>query len=538
MEVADTRVADFITEARNALGAEFVLEKALAQAFEQCVSGHSRRIAAVVQARDIPQIRIVLQLCKKFELGLYPISQGKNWGMGSRLPVQNGCVVLDLSGMSKIAHIDPVFGTITLEPGVTQQQVYEHLLQENLPFYMDVTGSSRESSVIGNLLERGVAYNTLRVDQLVQLEVMLADGSIVKTGFGEAPNSLVSHLYPHGLGPNLTGLFLQSNFGIVISATLTLLPKQESHFVFIANIRETRMVANVIDDLRLLLQQKILDCVVHVGNHKRREITLAPLVFEAAKKYGVTLTRGECEGLVNRTSRGDWSAVGVIAGNRHCVKAHKKIVQKTLGAYGKVGWLTAEKLRIAKNAMRLIGLKRQLIFLEAVTPLLGYALGKPSSEALRSAYWPFCNEQANWQNPDFPSDGGLIFCTPLLPMCSSAIEKFHQITQDFERTYLVKFAITLNTMNRSCIEAVISLEFDRQNADTVQRTKTIMTNLLEQCAAEGFLPYRLDIDSYRKFCNNHTELSRTSQRIKQLLDPDGIIAPGRYGLSAGPRDAS
>jgi 4-cresol dehydrogenase (hydroxylating) len=45
--------------------------------------------------------------------------------------------------------------------------------------------------------------------------VVLANGDLVRTGMGAMPNAKTWPIFKFGLGPDVDGLFSQSNFGIV-----------------------------------------------------------------------------------------------------------------------------------------------------------------------------------------------------------------------------------------------------------------------------------------------------------------------------------
>ena len=64
-------------------------------------------------------------------------------------------------------------------------------------------------SIVGNALEHGVGYTPLgdHFDAKCGMEVVLANGELLRTGLGglEAPRAW--HVYKHGCGPTLDGLF-------------------------------------------------------------------------------------------------------------------------------------------------------------------------------------------------------------------------------------------------------------------------------------------------------------------------------------------
>ena len=81
------------------------------------------RTAPVVQAILRPGTREDVQQCvriaNRFRIPIYPISSGKNWGYGSRVPVQDG-VLIDLGRLNRILDFDEELAYVTIEPGVTQ----------------------------------------------------------------------------------------------------------------------------------------------------------------------------------------------------------------------------------------------------------------------------------------------------------------------------------------------------------------------------------------------------------------------------------
>ena len=61
------------------------------------------------------------------------------------------------------------------------------------------------------------------------MEVVLANGDVLRTGMGAMGNSKAWHVYKRGLGPSADGLFMQSNFGIVTKMGVWLAPQPERY---------------------------------------------------------------------------------------------------------------------------------------------------------------------------------------------------------------------------------------------------------------------------------------------------------------------
>jgi 4-cresol dehydrogenase (hydroxylating) len=166
--------------------------------------------------------------------GLYPISRGRNWGYGDACAPEDGSAIVDLSRMDRILEIDAELGYAVVEPGVTQQQLYEELQRRAPGFWMDCTGAGRGASVVGNALDRGFGHTPYgdHMRTSCGLEVVLADGRVLHTGFGHYAGAKAARVFPYGVGPWLDGLFTQSNLGIVTKLGLWLYPEPEAFRFF------------------------------------------------------------------------------------------------------------------------------------------------------------------------------------------------------------------------------------------------------------------------------------------------------------------
>ena len=141
---------------------------------------------------------------------IYPVSTGKNWGYGSRVPPTDGCVLMELHRLNRITDYDEKLAYVTVEPGVTFRQLYGFLREKGSNLMLSVTGSTPDSSPVGNALERGAGSGPYadRAAHVCGFEVVLPSGDIVHTGFGRFPGAKTAKLHRWGVGPYLDGLFL------------------------------------------------------------------------------------------------------------------------------------------------------------------------------------------------------------------------------------------------------------------------------------------------------------------------------------------
>ena len=232
--------------------------------------GMQREIKGILYPQNKRQVIYLVNLANEHKVPLYPFSTGKNYGLGSKLPVMNGAVLVSLEYMKDLS-LDLNAGSVTLEPGVTQQQVYEKL--SGTKYFLDVTGSGKDTSIIGNLIDGGDTYYSAR--EIRSLEVVLGTGHVVNTG---SPNSARHHIS----GPDIGGLFRQSNFGIVTKATISLLQAGEDHAIMNCRLHDENLFPEFVDRIFKLRREGVITSSVHIANKNRKRRRRLPSFNQTA----------------------------------------------------------------------------------------------------------------------------------------------------------------------------------------------------------------------------------------------------------------
>lgn len=172
----------------------------------------------VVKPANTKEVSEILKYCNQHSIFVTPIG-GRTGLSGGALCVKGG-VGLSMERFNKIILIDEKNSQVTVEPGVITQVLQETVIEKNL-FY-PVDPSSRGSCFIGgNIAEnaggpRAVKYGVTK-DNVLNLEVVLANGEIIWTGANTLKNST---------GYNLTQLMVGSEgtLGVVTKIVLKLIP--------------------------------------------------------------------------------------------------------------------------------------------------------------------------------------------------------------------------------------------------------------------------------------------------------------------------
>ena len=242
-------------------------------------TGRFQAITTVQEPTSVEEVIAIVRYARLSKVPLYPVSRGFNWGYGSRSPVIENSALVDLGKMDRILNADSISvnnPVAVIEPGVTQIQLYEFLQKHCPELAFNVTGSGKDTSIIGNALDRGVGYMGPRREDLFGLEIVLGSGEILRTGFRRlGESSRLAHSHPFGLGPLVDGLFFQGNFGIVTSACFRLFPRRPKEVAVSLALRKAADLPQFIDELARLKREGLLTSVTHVANRARTHATLS-----------------------------------------------------------------------------------------------------------------------------------------------------------------------------------------------------------------------------------------------------------------------
>src|SRR5690606_36586482 len=218
--------------------------------------GDDRFVAAgVVEPTTTEQVQAVMRICNAHGVPVWPHSQGRNNGYGGPAARVRGSLLISLRKMNRVIEIIHELAYAVVEPGVRWFDQYDALeadggdLQVMLP-------DLGWGSIIGNQMDNGSGYLPLGENNqtLTGLEVVLADGSLLRTNMGSIPGSKAWHIYKRGLGPSLDAFFAQSNFGIVVRAGVWLQRKPEAYapiMLTVPNDADLEILVDTLRDLRL-----------------------------------------------------------------------------------------------------------------------------------------------------------------------------------------------------------------------------------------------------------------------------------------------
>ncbi len=194
----------------------------------------------VVHAETTQDVSKLLKYANDNGIPVTP--QGSRVGyVGGAVPLRGG-IALSLSRMNKIVEINIADGVAVVEPGVITGDL-QAAVRELGWFYPPDPASLKECSLGGNVATnaggpRCLKYGVTR-HYVLGLEVVLADGSVVKTG---------GRCHKNKTGFDLVGLMVGSEglLGVVTQATLRLIPHPPMRAMLSAGFGSFSEAANAV----------------------------------------------------------------------------------------------------------------------------------------------------------------------------------------------------------------------------------------------------------------------------------------------------
>ncbi|MES3020516.1 MAG: FAD-binding oxidoreductase [Pseudomonadota bacterium] len=523
---------------RDAVGAEHVRDDPITlDLYARSTAARSTVPLAVVRPGSRAEVAALVRIAARHQIALYPVSTGKNWGYGDACAVGHGQIVMELARMNRIVAVDATLAYAVIEPGVTQQQLSQYLIDHKLELWIDCTGAGPDTSFMGNILERGFGHSPYgnRLAHVAGMQVVLSSGELLETGFGHYPDARCTHLFPYGVGPFLDGMFTQSNFGIVTQIGIWLQPKAECLNHFLCTVPQHEDIGPVVDALRPLRLNGTLRSILHIGNDLR--VISGGTVYPRERAGGqVPLPESLRASLREGAGIGAWTVSGALYGSAAQVAAARAALRKALkGTAGKPRFLSEGKLRWGARLGRLLGdtqagrtMRAQVALGES---LFQMNRGVPNGRFLAGAYW----RRRGGLPAGFPRQAnpahdncGMLWVSPIIPLRGADLLELHAMVAPLFREHGFDLFVTFSLINERALGGVITLTYDKDDPDEVARAQACYGAAFARVMAAGFIPYRVGNQSMAELDPHADVYWQTVAKIKAALDPDGIIAPGRY----------
>ena len=222
---------DLLTDLTDTLGADAVLtDPDVTEGYRRDMmplAPHGAPLAVVLPG-NTAEVQAVVRACAAAGVPIVP--RGAGSGLSGAANAIEGCVVLVTTRMNEIVEVDPDNRLAVVEPGVVNLDLRGAVEKHGL-FYPPDPSSYDWCTIGGNLSTNAgglccVKYG-VTTDSVLGLEVVLADGSLLRTGRRTVKGVA---------GYDLTKLFVGSEgtLGVITQATLALRPLPQAPGTLVA----------------------------------------------------------------------------------------------------------------------------------------------------------------------------------------------------------------------------------------------------------------------------------------------------------------
>jgi len=462
--------------------------------------------SAAVAPDGVEQVQQIVRIANIYKIPLWTISTGKNLAYGATAPALSGSVILDLKRMNRILEVNDKNHYALVEPGVSYFDLYQYIQEHKLNVWIDPPDPGWGSPV-GNSLERGGGRTPMRdhFAAVCGMEVVLANGEVVRTGMGALPGSKTWQQYKYGFGPYLDGMFSQSNFGIVTKMGIWLMPAPEAY-------RDGRVMVAKHDDLIPFVETL---CYLMNSNVVRGAVMMeSPLLDYRVSQGGTAFDMPggpsveEMDRLGQEKNIPYWSVELRFWGPPKIIDAQWEHAKEKFSAIPGATFKDGRNYRFPMD-------------IKETEAALLVALGIPNLSVFGLISG---------------AEGHLDF-SPIIPMTGEAI---------FEamRVYGQLYA-ELGLGSKNQFSALPWAYYPRafvflfgvstyHDAERNKKNREIFKRLVQTSAEHGWGEYRthvafMDTVANAYSYNNHA-LHRLHETLKDALDPNGILSPGKSGI--------
>ena len=488
-----------------------------------------RRASAAIAPASVEEVQAVMRIANETSVPVYPISTGKNLGYGGSAPALSGSVVLDLKRMNRVLDIDEENASVLVEPGVSYFDLYREIRASKAKLWIDCPDPGW-GSPIGNALDRGGGYTRAQFrnhfDAHCGMEVVLPNGELLRTGMGALPGAKTWQQYKPGFGPWIDGMFSQSNFGVVTKMGFWMMPEPEACLIgrfyadryedlsdlvrIVTHLENTGIVNGMPGFGSPLLQRRVpADPLGSDPNDTRTVDQSLHDAFYSGDEAGRALIADR----VKSTGKSCWSALVKFYGPERMVRLQWELAKEK---FSEIKHIKIDEPEIYEF------------------PLSDADLEKVHKPTFGIPSLSVFNYGIRTEGRPEPLDGHQAF-SPVIPRTGEAIFEANKVFAEIfkeEGLPVPPFGLPGCVWERTLM--MIFVFPTSKDPSVNQKYRRAFHKLIPRAAERGWGEYRTPVAYYDAVMDTYSfgdhALRRFHETIKDSLDPNGIVSPGRYGI--------
>lgn len=462
---------------------------------------------AVLQPATVEEVQAVVRIANRLGIELWANSQGRNNGYGGSAPRHAGTVVVNLRRMNRVLEVNEEFSYVVVEPGVSFNDLYDYTQANGHRIWVDCPDIGW-GSVVGNSLEHGLGYtvNGDRANSVCGIEVVLPNGELLRTGMGAMTDNPSWHLSKRGFGPMVDSLFMQSNFGIVTKMGLWCMPEPEFYLTGWVTIDDDEQLPDLLEAVRPLMIDRTIPnyptvftasgALAVVGKRTDFYDGEGPIPFEISKAIVSSIP-----------NLGLWNLRFALYGRENVVDAQFENITRALEHIPGID-ITGTKMRGDE------------IDPESLDQGGKVQAGIPDMQMLNTSSWA-------------GGEGGHIGFSTVLPLTGRDGRTITDLVRPASEHAGFDYIGGFMLRERSMIHVTLMV-YDTADEPAAARARDLCGELVATSAAMGYGEYRAHLSNMDNvqdtFDFNDHAMRRFYETLKDAIDPEGILAPGKQGI--------
>jgi 4-cresol dehydrogenase (hydroxylating) len=175
-----------------------------------------------------------------------------------------------------------------------------------------------------------------------------------------------------------------------------------------------------------------------------------------------------------------------------------------------------------------------LLVLDSAPHLHNILQGIPSEYFVKHAYYR--NRRSRPQQDIDPARDrcGLIWFAPILPYTTKEILPYLDACRKTFETYDFDFYMAMLLLNPRAVICLMAIIYDKDDANETAQAEQLYSELLTDMRARQYQQYRAGLPAWERIFEAAPEILDLNNKIKTALDPNNVLAPGRYGIDGEP----
>lgn len=464
--------------------------------------------AGVVHPDSTEHVQAIVRIAARYGVPIWAQGQGRNNGYGGAAPRVSGGITINFRRMNRVLSIDEELGYALVEPGASFQDIYDAITAADAELMVSVPDLGW-GSMGGNQQDNGLTYLPYGKDwrNICGLEVVTPDGGLLRTGMGAMEGNESWNLYRRSLGPTIEPLFFQGNFGVVTKLGVWLMPKPEVITHVHVDVKRDQDLIPMVDILRRLRLNGTIDGVPCILNTLLIASTIAPRSHWYGPEEGV-IPDQVIDEIAEKIGIGRWHLRFSLYDDK-VINEHK--LQKITAAFGAISDVSIRHTTTGPDEWSSLPDPSDRVY--AGVPNLDWA------------------GMAGWRGG---THGGHMSFTPVAPLTGQRVYELQMwLKSQFERNGLDHTA-DLIVVNERSLCSVAGITFDIDDEPAAADAYRVMQELVSEAGKIGYGEYRAHLHfmdlAQEQFAFGDHAYRRFVEKLKDAIDPNGIINPGRHGI--------